>query len=157
MALGDATITAWDSKYTYHFWRPTTAIQNASTDGNPDTVEDATWTPRNGSIGGSPEHTSGQSTYAGAASAILAGAFCNDNLAFTHEGDDAIGGPRTFASFSDAAREAGRARIFAGIHFEFSNQAGQTAGRGIAREILATALQRSDTSNPLLDCVPYSN
>ena len=154
MAMGDATIVAWDSKHTYHFWRPTTAIQNASTDGNPDTVEDAAWTPRNGSIGGSPEHTSGQSTYAGAGAAILAGFYCDDHIAFTFEGDDAIAGSRSFASFSDAAREAGRARIFAGIHFEFSNQAGQTAGRGLAREILGTALQRTDPFDPTPDCAP---
>ena len=51
-------------------------------------------------------------------------------------------GPRSFASFSDAATEAGRARIFAGIHFEFSNQAGQAAGRGVGDEILANALLR---------------
>ena len=157
MALGDATITAWDSKFTYQFWRPATAIVNASTDGNPDTVEDAAWTPRNGSIGGSPEHTSGQSTYAGAGSTILAGFYCDNNIAFTFEGDDAINGPRTFESFSDAAREAGRARIFAGIHFELSNQAGQTAGRGVAREILATALQRNTPFSLLLDCAPTTN
>jgi hypothetical protein len=157
MAMGDATIAAWESKYVYHFWRPTTAIHHASTDGNPDTVEDATWTPRNGSIGSSPEHTSGQSTYAGAGAAILAGFYCDDQMSFTFEGDDAIHGPRTFASFSEAAREAGRARIFAGIHFEFSNQAGQVAGQGIAQEILTTALQRHEGLSwlsPLLDCEP---
>ena len=155
MAMGDATITAWDSKFEYHLWRPTTAIQNASTDGNSNTVEDMSWTPRNGGIGGSPEHTSGQSTYAGAGAAILAGFYCADNITFTFEGDDAIAGSRTFNGFSDAAREAGRARIFAGIHFEFSNQAGQAAGRGVGREILSTALQRSGSSFiPALDCAP---
>jgi len=154
MAMADSTITTWDSKFTYHFWRPATAIQYASTDGNPDTVEDLNWTPRNGSIGGSPEHTSGQSTYAGAGSTILAGFYCDDSIEFSFEGDDAIAGPRTFVSFSDAAREAGRARIFAGIHFEFSNQAGQGAGRSVAREILATALQRSGPFDRLRDCAP---
>ncbi|ETW99023.1 MAG: hypothetical protein ETSY2_41695, partial [Candidatus Entotheonella gemina] len=61
MGLADASISVVHDKFTYHFWRPATAIRNASTDGNPDTVEDASWNPRNGSIGGSPEHTSGQS------------------------------------------------------------------------------------------------
>ena len=50
MAMADSTITAWDSKSVYHFWRPTTAIQNANTDGNPDTVEDVNWRPRNDGI-----------------------------------------------------------------------------------------------------------
>ncbi|ETX01420.1 MAG: hypothetical protein ETSY2_37230 [Candidatus Entotheonella gemina] len=140
MALGDSAVTSADSKFTYHFWRPTTAIQNADTDGNPDTEQDSTWAPRNGSIGGSPEHTSGQSTFAGAGSTIMAEFYCDDNITFSFTGDNAIAGERTFGSFSEAAAEAGRARIFAGIHFEFSNQAGQSAGRDLAREILDNQL-----------------
>lgn len=141
MALADASISVVHDKFTHHFWRPATAIQNASTDGNPDTVEDAGWNPRNGSIGGSPEHTSGQSAFAGAGSTVLASFYGDDNITFSFTGDNAITGARTFASFSDAAREAGRSRILAGIHFEFSNQAGQMTGRGIAREVLMNALQ----------------
>jgi hypothetical protein len=118
-------------------------VRNADADGNPDTVADPYWTPRNGSFGSSPEHTSGQSTFAGSTSTVLARFYCRDRIAFTFEGDDAIAGPRRFASFSAAARQAGRARIFAGIHFEFSNQAGQTAGRAVAREIAKTRLLRT--------------
>ena len=135
MALADSTIVAWTDKFNNQFWRPTTAINNADSDSNADTAQDTEWTPRNGSIGGSPEYTSGQSTYAGAGSTILAAFFCNNNISFTFTGDNSIAGERTFNSFSEAAAEAGRARIFAGIHFEFSNQAGQRAGRAIAREI----------------------
>lgn len=142
MAMGDSVIPAWASKFDSRFWRPATAIQNASTDGNPLTVEDQNWIQRNSSIGGSPEHTSGQSTFAGAGSTVLAGFYCTDNIEFTFTGDNAIAGPRTFESFSDAAREAGRARIMAGIHFEFSNQAGQKAGRGVGSEIVTESLQR---------------
>ena len=142
MALGDAVIPAWRGKADFRFWRPGTAIAEADSDGNPLTVADPGWVPRNGSLGSSPEHASGQSTFAGAGSTILAGFYCTDFLAFSFEGDDAITGPRAFDSFSAAAFEAGRARILAGIHFEFSNQAGQRAGRGLANEILTTRLQR---------------
>ncbi len=156
MALGDSAITSVDSKFTYHFWRPTTAIQNADTDGNPETQADPTWTPRNGSIGGSPEHTSGQSTFAAAGATVLGQFYCDDDMAFAFEGDNAIAGPRTFASFSEAAAEAGRARIFAGIHFEFSNQAGQQAGRGVAKEILASQLLMKDGPTHFGSC-PLGN
>ena len=141
MGLADASISVAHDKFTHHFWRPATAIREANTDGNPDTVQDAGWNPRNGSIGSSPEHTSGQSAFAGAGSTILAAFYGDDNIAFAFTGDNAIAGARMFASFSDAAREAGRSRIFSGIHFEFSNQAGQATGRGVAREVLDTALQ----------------
>ena len=142
MALGDSAATSANSKFVYHFWRPATAIQNADTDGNPNTAPDSDWTPRNSSIGSSPEHTSGQSTFAAAGATVLAGFYCRDRVRFSFTGDNTIAGARTFKRFSDAAREAGRARIFAGIHFEFSNQAGQSAGRSVAREILDTALLR---------------
>ena len=142
MAMGDAVIPAWSNKANFAFWRPGTAVTAANTDGNPLTEPDPDWVPRNGSLGSSPEHSSGQSTFAGAGSTILAGFYCTDFIAFSFEGDDAIAGPRPFASFSAAAFEAGRARILAGIHFEFSNQAGQTGGRGLANEILTTRLQR---------------
>ena len=142
MAMADAVIPAWNNKANFRFWRPGTAIVEADSDGNPLTVADPAWVARNGSLGSSPEHSSGQSTFAGAGSTILAGFYCTDFVAFSFLGDDAIAGPRAFSGFSDAAFEAGRARILAGIHFEFSNQAGQRAGRGLANEILTTRLQR---------------
>jgi hypothetical protein len=45
VAMGDAAIVAWNSKYIYNFWRPIAAIRLANTDGNPATVADSTWTP----------------------------------------------------------------------------------------------------------------
>ena len=35
MAMADAYIAGWDSKYHYNFWRPATAIRLAAQDGNP--------------------------------------------------------------------------------------------------------------------------
>jgi hypothetical protein len=39
---------------------------------------------------------------------------------------------RSFSSFTEAAAEAGRSRIYGGIHFEFANQNGLESGRQIA-------------------------
>jgi len=136
IGLADASIAVTFDKFTYQFWRPETAILEADSDGNDETTQDLEWAPRNGSKGGSPEHTSGQSAFAAVGSTILADFYGTDNIMFEAEGDNAIAGPRNFASFSDAAKEAGRSRIFSGIHFEFSNQAGQAIGRGIAGEVL---------------------
>merc|ERR1711935_763538 len=136
LSLADTSIAVASDKVDNQFWRPATAIKEANTDGNPNTVEDSSWSPRNGSAGSSPEHTSGQSAFAGVGSTILAEFFRTDNVKFTFEGDNAISGGRTFNSFSDAAREVGRSRIFSGIHFEFSNQGGQETGREVAREFI---------------------
>lgn len=45
LAMADAAITAWDAKFTYNFWRPVTAIQEADFDGNAATLADANWKP----------------------------------------------------------------------------------------------------------------
>ncbi len=42
---------------------------------------------------------------------------------------------RSFDSFSDAANEAGRSRIYGGIHFEFSNEQGLAAGRELGHYV----------------------
>ena len=38
-------IAGFEAKYHYWFWRPFTAIPEADTDGNPDTVADPSWQP----------------------------------------------------------------------------------------------------------------
>jgi hypothetical protein len=141
MALSDASGPTYMTKFIYRHWRPATAIREASTDGNPNTDEDATWSPRAGGIGGTPEHTSGHSAYSGAGAAVLAGFFCSDNIAFSLATDTAPGGvARTYPSFSSAANEAGRSRVLGGIHFQFSNADGLTVGRAIGSEVLAKKL-----------------
>jgi hypothetical protein len=153
MGIADSVAASWTAKFDYHFWRPGDAIRNADTDDNPDTMEDQTWTPRNGSFGGTPEYTSGTSTFAGAAATILVGFYCQDNIAFAFAGE--LGTPpRPYSSFTTAADEAGRSRIYNGIHFEFSNQQGREAGEKIGAEIVYTRLRRSGPCHGLTCLCP---
>jgi hypothetical protein len=91
MALSDVTITTVQTKFQFRHWRPTTAIREADTDGNPLTVPNPTWAPRAGSVGSSPEWVSGHSSYSGAAATTLAGFFCADGIGFTHGFGRAVG------------------------------------------------------------------
>jgi hypothetical protein len=45
LSAADALIGAWDAKVYYNFWRPITAIRNADTDGNSETIADPNWAP----------------------------------------------------------------------------------------------------------------
>lgn len=153
MALADATVATVATKYAYRHWRPTTAIREADTDGNPATAPDPTWAARAGSIGGSPEYVSGHSSYSGAGAAVLAGFFCDDAIPFTHTTDSAPGGvARSYLGFAAAATEAGRSRVYGGQHFEFSNQAGLSIGRSVGDEVLSTRLLRRDGSTHFGAC-----
>ncbi len=141
MAMADTVAPTYMTKFVYRFWRPTTAIRQADTDNNPNTVADPAWSARAGSVGSSPEHWSGHSSFSASAASVLAGFFCRDRIPFSLVTDTAPGGQaRSYPSFSAAANEAGLSRVVGGLHFNFSNQAGLTAGRDVAAEVLSSKL-----------------
>lgn len=147
MAIGDAVMVTWDTKATYFTWRPFFAVREAEDDGNPDTIAQDDWTPRNVSVGASPEYNSGMSAFAGAVSKVIEQFYCNTSLAFCFKTDNLTGtGPRCYASALEAAEEAGRSRILQGIHFQFSNEDGRRVGRGIGDEIATKRLRRQGES-----------
>ena len=77
---------------------------------------------------------------------MLAQFFGDDGIMFTTSSDGLPGGFRSFDSFSEAAAEAGRSRIYGGIHFEFSNQQGLVSGHSIGTYISANLLQVPEPS-----------
>ncbi len=143
LAMGDAGIVAWDSKYTYNFWRPITAIRLANTDGNPATTADPTWTPL-GSPGatGQPSYTppfpgyvSGHATFGGAVFTVLADFYGTDHIHFTIGSDMLPGVTRSFDSFSAAALENAWSRVYLGVHFAFDSTEGLATGDAVGQAV----------------------
>jgi hypothetical protein len=137
LAQADAGITSWDCKYKDDFWRPITAIRRAAEDGNPDTAADPTWTPLGAPGNGStipnftppfPAYVSGHATFGAAALEVLRQFYGTDNISFTIGSDELPGVTRTFASFSQAAEENARSRIYLGIHWNFDDVQGRALG-----------------------------
>jgi hypothetical protein len=149
IAEADAIICCWQAKYTYVFWRPITAIRLADTDGNAGTVADPVWTPLL-ITPAHPEYPSGHSTASGAASAVLA-AFFGDNNDFSVTSEFTPGVTRNFTSFSGAELEVRDARVFGGIHFRTACIDGQALGKRVAAYVLANALRPIHGSAPLSD------
>jgi hypothetical protein len=122
MATADAAICAWDAKYTFHFWRPVTAIAFVEPELN--------WmsfivTPP------FPDYVSGHSTFSGAAAAVLALFYGTEDLPFTIGSDFLPGVYRSFPTCLDAAQEAAVSRLYGGIHFRSANEDGLQAGISI--------------------------
>jgi hypothetical protein len=138
-AMADAAIASWDMKYAYNFWRPITAIRNAGLDNNVDTDADLTWTPLIATPP-FPEYTSGHSTFSGAAAEVLTALYGGD-VSFRSYSPASSNILRSFSNFEEAAAEAGRSRVYGGIHFEFSNQDGQTVGHLIGDQVIKNFLQ----------------
>jgi hypothetical protein len=140
LAIADAAIGCWDTKYTYPFWRPITAIPLAATDGNPLTTEDTGWLPLL-TTPNHPEYTSGHSCLSGAAGRMLSLQF-GDNSPFSLVSDNPAmaGVVRSYPSFTVALEEVKNARIFAGIHFRTACDDGQDLGIAVSNFVIANAL-----------------
>src|SRR5262249_13999577 len=148
VAMAEAAITCWETKYHYQFWRPITAIREAASgtgpsglgDGNPNTIGDPNWSPLGAPADNGngtnftppfPSYTSGHATIGTALFATLAHFYGTDNISFTIISDefntitvDQNGQPRplmprSYTSFSEAADENAQSRIYIGVHFHF--------------------------------------
>ncbi len=115
-------------------------------DENPQTIADENWSPLIISPP-FPEYVSGHSTFSGAAAKILTDRF-GTSFSFTVDSPGLPNIQRSYTSFDQAAEEAGRSRIYGGIHFEFSNRDGQLAGRAVAEEVLNRLSSTEDLLPP---------
>ena len=140
VAMADATIGCWDAKYTYHYWRPITAIRDTNDDGNGATSPDTGFVPLFATPG-HPEYPSGHSCVSGAAAEVLAAEF-GASTHFNMQSDLMIGVVRSYGSFSDALEEVKNARIFSGIHFRTATDVGTELGASVADYVLSQRFQR---------------
>ena len=126
----DAANACFETKYTYQFWRPLSAIPLADTDNNPATVSDATWTPVVPTPN-HPEYPSAHACTAGGLAETLHQFYGTKNIAFSF--DSAVTGTtRSYASLDAYRNEDQLARIAGGMHFRFSTAAGITLGTQVA-------------------------
>ena len=142
MTQCDASISAWDSKYTYDIIRPETAIRRrAARFGNADprVVQQSNWksyipTPE------FPAYTSGHSTFGAAGATLIALVRGSDEVSFSHESPDQViwpqltGKRRYWTSLSQMAEENGLSRLYGGVHWQKDHDQAMYAGRMIAEQ-----------------------
>jgi membrane-associated phospholipid phosphatase len=118
VAQADAFIAIWGYKYQYSLIRPRTYIRR---------VLDPQWEPLIPTPP-FPEYPSGHSGISAAAAEVLSAVF-GDTVAFRDSTGLTIGSAvREFRSFREAAHEAGKSRLYGGIHFEYGNLGGREVG-----------------------------
>jgi len=128
--MADATISFFEAKYVYHFWRPVTPAE----------LTDSDWLPLSTKTAPDPSYPGAHSATSSAAATVLAFYF-GDKFTFDVTSEVLPGTTRHFTTFSAAKREAGLSRIYAGQHFRFDHLAGLRLGRQVSRSIEETTLR----------------
>jgi hypothetical protein len=134
IAMNDAGIGCWKAKYQFNQMRPITFIREVmGLDG---------W---NSFIGtpAHPEYAAAHATLSASAAYTLETVF-GKNHAFTdHTYTDLGMSPRNYAGFDAAGLEAGLSRLYGGIHYRPSINAGNKMGKKVAEnlEFIFSSLQ----------------
>ncbi|MGA9583221.1 MAG: vanadium-dependent haloperoxidase [Allosphingosinicella sp.] len=142
MVSDDVGIATGDAKLHYNFWRPITAIRNASDDGNDSTQEDPAWEP----LIGTPNHPEYPCAHCSGTAAIA-------ELLEAEVGAAPPGGVRVHSrsipnsivqvlpSWDEWVKEVSLSRMYGGVHYRFSNEAGEEMGRKVAEMALARVMR----------------
>ncbi len=170
VAMADAGIASWDSKYFYQYWRPVTGIREADEgtgpsklgDGNPATVGDQNFSPLGAPASNLtgpnftppfPAYPSGHAVFGGALFEMLRNFYRTNRIAFTFvsdefngvtKGNDQIVRPvivRSYSSLSQAEEENARSRIYLGIHWSFDATEGVKQGNRVADYVFKNMLR----------------
>jgi uncharacterized protein DUF6851/vanadium-dependent haloperoxidase-like protein len=170
----DAGIVAWHIKRKYNGVRPITAVrfekrgQTISAWGGPgrpiELIPGEKWSPYNPGTNLTPSfpgYFSGHSVFSRSSATVLSLFTGNDHFGFSTVLPPNFGRvepgiptePTTFsyATFSEAALEAGRSRLFGGIHFVDDNTTAQQVGQLIGAQAWSKALTYfNGTASPTL-------
>lgn len=126
IALSDAQISIFKSKYLYNTMRPVTYVRAVL---NQPTWNSVIPTPP------FPEYPSAHAVQSGAMSKTLTMLF-GANYKFTDNSYNLVGfSPRSYNSFEDAATEAAYSRFYAGIHYRKTNETSLLQGKAIANNV----------------------
>lgn len=131
VTFADSVIAFYDAKYAYDVWRPQSAIRS----GFPGFTANPTWTPL-GKTPAEPSYPGAHAAISTAGASVLSSFFHRDAQALTVASEVMPGTTRQFSGYAAAASEASASRVFAGVHTQLDEDAGQQLGAAVARFVL---------------------
>jgi hypothetical protein len=140
----DGLVACWDAKYTYLAWRPQFAIPQGDLDGNPFTQGDPTWKP----MAPTPAHPEYPSAHGCGSEAQVYALMAflgtsNLNVDITGNAPNLVQPTRHYQTAGQLIDEIGNARVWGGMHFRFSVNAGVQLGQRVAVYALQHYFQRT--------------
>jgi hypothetical protein len=151
VVAADGGIATLAAKYRYRFWRPVTAIDPTSVksggdlfggagldDGNAATTEQVGWRPTI-TTPNHPEYPAAHATLTSEMAEVFSTVLGSNQLNMTIHGFDPSGAAgnldatQTFATAADLRTQIVNARLWGGVHYRFSSEAGIAMGQSVAR------------------------
>lgn len=125
------------AKLRYNFWRPITAIRNADEDDNPATDIDPAWRPYIGTPN-HPEYPCAHCSWTAAVAEIFKAEVGNAPEGGVQVGSRSLDYAtiQVLPTFDQWVEEVSFSRILGGVHYRFSNDAGEELGRDVAERTL---------------------
>jgi hypothetical protein len=151
IALADAAIAAWDTKYKELQPRPNDVITGdgqgdpfAATDGVSRTVPDVEWQPLLADLGSGtppfPDYASGHAAFGGAFAGVLESLY-GENYNFSVVSQELFGVVRNYSTFGAAGFEDAVSRVYGGVHVRESCEDAKAAGLLIGQYVAEHLLQ----------------
>jgi len=125
---------AKDTKFSYHAWRPMTAIR-ASDPGS-------MWTALL-PVPMHPEYPRAHCGIGTAASTVMQGLFGSGPFPFSAAALPNVA-PRGFGSFREFEEEEAISRIYGGVHYPWSNGVGELVGKQVGEKVLGALRPRAE-------------
>jgi hypothetical protein len=135
----DALGACFESKYRYNFWRPTSAIRLADTDDNAATTADPAWSPVVPTPN-HPEYPAAHTCSDGSAAEVLHRFYGTKKVTFSLT-STVTGTTHTFERTDEFVRDVINGRVWGGMHFRTSGEAGAELGKNVAHWVARNHFQ----------------
>jgi hypothetical protein len=132
VAIADASVSVFDTKYSYDFWRPETAIHTSG---------DTTWQPYIVTPC-FPGYGSAHGSLSNAARKVLERLYGPRNHLITLSNPAVAGVILQYQTFEQITHDISDARVYGGIHFRFDQEAGAEQGRQVGAYVHHHILRR---------------
>jgi hypothetical protein len=141
MLSDDTVMAVSDAKFHYNFWRPITAIRNGDKDGNEATAPEAAWEPLI-TTPNHPEYPCGHCITAAAYAEFMTHESGNTSPLGVRVASRSISlaAIQALPNWDEWAKEVSFSRTLGGVHYRFSNEAGEVMGRKIAQMAMAKVM-----------------